>query len=260
MYRYVTLRWLAMKDYLVDAVILKSDRTREADRVITLYTRQVGKIRAMAHGVEKPTSRKRGAVQPFSHSKLLLRRGREIDTVSQGEGVELFPTLRQSLEGLARASYIAEMVDAFTVDEDPHGGIFNLLLETLGILGRGCDQIAARAFDIKFMSLLGYRPELECCVLCGSAGGERLWFVPGQGGVVCADCLSGPAGALAISKGSLATLKALLRWDMGRIYQIRPDPRTGGEIAGIMKKFIEFQLEKGIKSARFLELVEKGFA
>jgi hypothetical protein len=65
---------------------------------------------------------------------------------------------------------------------------------------------------------------------------------------------------LAISKGSLATLKALLRWDMGRIYQIRPDPRTGGEIAGIMKKFIEFQLEKGIKSARFLELVEKGFA
>ncbi|MCL5057752.1 MAG: DNA repair protein RecO [Actinobacteria bacterium] len=249
-----------MKDYLVDAVVLKSARTREADRVLTLYTRQVGKIRAMAHGVEKPASRKRGAVQPFSYSRLLLRRGREIDSVSQGEGVEIFPALRQNLDGLARASYIAEMVDAFTVDEDPNTGVFELLLATFDILGRGSDHIAARAFDIKLMSLVGYRPGLECCVMCGSAGGERLWFVPGQGGIVCAECGPGPGGGLEISRGSLETLKALLRWDIGRIYQIRPDPRTGREIAGVMKRFVEYQLEKSIKSARFVELLEKGFS
>lgn len=248
-----------MRDYLVDAVILKSIRAREADRVLTLYTRQAGKIRAMAHGVEKPASKKRGAVQPFSYSRLLLRRGREIDTVSQGEGVEIFPALRQSLDGLARASYIAEMVDAFTVDEDPLSGVFDLLVETFGILGRSFDHMAVRAFDIKLMSLLGFRPELDKCVLCGSPGGERLRFVPRQGGIVCAECFSEPYGGLDISRGSLATLKALLRWDMGRIHQIRPDQRTGAEIDGLMKKFIEYQLEKSIKSTGFLELLEKGF-
>ncbi|HBV95950.1 MAG: hypothetical protein JL50_04860 [Peptococcaceae bacterium BICA1-7] len=249
-----------MKDYLVDAVILKSARTREADRVLTLFTRQVGKIRAMAHGVEKPASRKRGAVQPFSYSRLLLRRGRDIDSVSQGEGVEIFPALRQTLDGLARASYVAEMADAFTVEEDPNTGVFELLLATFNMLGRGCDPIAARAFDIKLMSLVGYRPGLECCTVCGAPGGERLWFVPGQGGVVCAECSPESGRGIEIKRGSLETLKALLRWDMGRIHQIRPDPRTGSEIAAVMKKFVEYQLEKCIKSARFLELVEKGFS
>lgn len=246
-----------MKEYLVDAIILKSVRSREADRLLTLYTRQMGKKRAIAHGVEKPASRKRGAVQPFGYSRLLLRRGRDLDSVSQGEGIEIFPALRQSLEGLARASYLAELVEAFTPDEDPNPGVFDVLLETFRLLGGKFDSVAARAFEIKLVSLLGYRPGLEACVMCGApAEGEKIFFLPDQGGIVCAGCLPGAGRVLEIARGSLENIKALLRWETGRIYQIKIDPAAGKEIKNVMKAFIDHHLERGIKSRKFDDLVD----
>lgn len=245
-----------MKDYLVDAIVLKSVRAREADRVITMYTRQAGKKRAIAHGAEKPTSRKRGAVQPFSYSRLLLRRGRDLDAVSQGEGLEIFPAIRQSLEGLAAASCLAEMVDSFTLEEDPNTRVFDLLLDTFRLLGGKWDFVASRAFEIKFVSLLGYSPGLDECVVCGApVEGDRVAFLPGQGGIACPDCRKGPAGAVIISRGSLENIRALMRWETGRVHQIRLDPASGSEIREVMRQFIEYHLEKGIKSRKFQDLV-----
>jgi len=245
-----------MKEYIVDAIILKSVRAREADRVITLYTRQLGKKRVVAHGVEKPTSRKRGAVQPFSHSRLMLRRGRDLDSVSQGEGLEIFPVLRQNLEGLAAASYLAELVDAFTVDEDPNPPVFQLLLETFVLLGGGRDFVVARAFEIKLVSLLGYRPGLEECVLCSAPVEGKVYFLPDQGGIVCGGCLPDTGRTQEVSRGALETLKALLRWETGRVGRIRLDPAAGREIKNMLQLFIRYHLEKGIKSGKFMDLVD----
>jgi DNA repair protein RecO (recombination protein O) len=244
-----------MKVYLVEAIILKSVKTREADRLLTLYTRQAGKMRVMAHGVEKPASRKRGAVQPFGYSKLLLHRGKDLDSVSQGEGIEIFPALRQSLEGLAGANYMAELVDAFTVDDDPNPHVFELLIDTFRMLGGEHDFAAARAFEIKLVSFLGYRPGLESCVLCESpAEGEKSYFLPAQGGLVCTKCGGAPGHALEVSRGALESLKALLRWETGRIHQLKLSRAAGKEIKTIMEHFIEYHLEKKIKSARFQKM------
>ncbi|MFZ5649830.1 MAG: DNA repair protein RecO [Bacillota bacterium] len=246
-----------MKEYMVEAFILKSVKAREADRVLTLFTRQAGKKRVMAHGVEKITSRKRGAVQPFSHSRLLLRQGRELDSVSQGEGIDIFPVLRQSLYGLAGASYLAELVDALTPDEDPNAGVFQLLLDTYGLLGGDSGFTAVRAFELKLVSYLGYRPVLDSCILCGSPpSGGKVRFIPEQGGVVCAGCFSGPATGTEITRGALENMKTLLRWDMGRIHQLKISPLAGREIKNAMRKYIEFYLEKGIKSLNFEELLD----
>ncbi len=245
-----------MKEYLVDAIVLKSVRAREADRVVTLYTRQMGKKRAVAHGAEKPASRKRGAVQPFSYSRLLLRRGRDLDTVSQGEGIEIFPGLRQSLEGLATASYLAELVDSFTPDEDPNQAIFDLLLDTFRILGDGDQSNAAWAFELKLVSLLGYRPGMEACVLCGSpVEGDRVRFLPEQGGILCSGCLPGAGRVLEITRGTLESLKALARWETRRVHRIKIDPSSGREIKKIIRRFTEYHLEKAVKSGRFIDLV-----
>lgn len=245
-----------MKEYMVDAVVLKSVRSREADRLITIYTRQAGKKRVMAHGAEKPASRKRGSVQPFTCSRLLLRRGKDLDSVSQGEGIEVFPALRQSLEGLAGASYLAELVDAFTPDEDPNPRVYELLLDTFRLLGGKFDFVAVRAFEIKLVSLLGYRPGLDACVICGSpAAGERVYFLPDQGGIVCVQCRSGSDRVLEIARGSLENLKTLLRWETARVHQIKIDTASGSEIKNLMRCFIECHLEKGIKSRKFEDLV-----
>lgn len=246
-----------MKEYMVDAFILKSVKARDADRVLTIFTRHSGKKRVMAHGVEKTTSRKRGAVQPFSHSSLLLRQGRDLDSVSQGEGIDIFPLLRQSLDGLTMAGYLADLVDAFTPYEDPNAGVFQLLLDTFGLLGGDYGYTAVRAFEIKLVSYLGYRPGLDNCVQCLSPpSGEKVLFVPEQGGVVCAGCLSGPVTVVEISRGALENMKTLLRWEMKRIHLLKISPYAGREIKNAMRKYIEFHLEKGIKSVNFEELLE----
>lgn len=245
-----------MKEYLVDAIILRSVKTKEADRVLTLYTKQLGKKRAMAYGVDKPTSRKRGAVQPFSYSRLMLRRGRELDSVSQGEGMDLFPSLRQSLEGLAAANYLSELVDAFSPDEDPNPAIFDLLLETFALLGGKEASIAVWAFEMKLIALLGYQPGLDQCVCCGSPlQGDKVCFLPEQGGVVCVPCRN-PAGTdLQIHRGTLQTLKALLGWETDRIGCLRIDRACGQEVKRVIRGFIQYHLEKNIKSSKFIDFL-----
>ncbi|MCL6571296.1 MAG: DNA repair protein RecO [Bacillus sp. (in: Bacteria)] len=246
-----------MKEYLVDAIVLKSVRAREADRIITLYTRQSGKKKVIAYGAEKPASRKRGAVQPFSCSRLLLRRGRDLDTVVQGEILEYFTGLRQSLKGLAAANYLAELVDAFTPDEDPNPAIFDLLLETFRVMESGDRATAAWAFQIKLVSLLGYRPGLDACVICESpVPGKKICFLPEQGGIVCSGCRPEAGQGLEISRGTLESIKTLMRWDTRRLHQIKIDPSSGREIKKAIGHFIEYHLEKEIKSGRFMDLVD----
>lgn len=250
-----------MKEYLVDAVILKSIRAREADRVITLYTRQMGKKRVMAHGVEKPTSKKRGSVQPFGFSRLLLRSGKDLDSVSQGEGIEIFPVLRQSLSGLSKAGYLAELVDSFTVDEDPNIRIFNILLETFRALGGEFDFVAARAFEIKLVSFLGYSPALDNCMSCEvslEGEGKNVFFVPSQGGVLCSECISELGQSIVLSRGALKNLKALRGWPINRLHQLKISASAGMEIKNLMKHFIEYYLEKKIKALAFEELIDNG--
>ncbi|NTW06168.1 MAG: DNA repair protein RecO [Peptococcaceae bacterium] len=246
-----------MREYLVDAIILKSVRARDADRIITLYTKQHGKKRVMAHGVDRAVSKKRGSVQPFSYSKLLLRRGREIDSIDQGEPIEIFQDLRQSLEGLATASYLAELVDNFTSEDDPDPVVFNLLLDAFTVLKGDCSEVLSWAFELKLLSQVGYCPCLEECVFCDQpVKGDKVFFLPEQGGVVCNNCKTAEVPAILISLGSLESLKALMRWETRMLHQIRIGMSAGREIQAMIRAFTEYHLEKKMKSCNFIDLLK----
>jgi len=157
-----------MKLYKVLAVVLNSREMRDAHRILTLFSKEQGKIRVVAHGVTKPTSRKRGAVQPFSVTDFLLRRGRELDSISQCEGREFFPGMWADLDKMLYAGHIAELVDALTVDGDPHEAVFVHIIKTLRELDKTADpELVARWFELRLMALLGYLPDLSGCVNCG---------------------------------------------------------------------------------------------
>lgn len=246
-----------MKEYLVDAIVLKSIRARDADRVITIYTKQAGKKRVMAHGADKPTSKKRGAVQPFSYSKLMLRRGKDIDSVSQGESIEIFPEFRQSLEGLAAANYLAELVDAFTPEEDPDTAVYNLLLGTLRVMKKNDYQILIWAFELRLLALAGYRPDLDECICCSkTVQGEKVCFLPEHGGVSCWHCKEPELNSLSMSCGALESMKALIRWDIARLHQLKVSSEIGKEIGQVIRCFTEYHLDKRIKSLKFIDLLE----
>ncbi|HZK18801.1 MAG TPA: DNA repair protein RecO, partial [Clostridia bacterium] len=203
-----------MKLYKTSALVLRNNKLKDANKLLTLYSPDYGKIKAVAYGVAKPKSRKRGAVQPFCYSNFLLYRGKELDSVSQCEWIELFPAIRSDLNKMAYVSYAVELVDRFTVEGEPNKEIFKLLLYTLYYFEREGDESFLRIFEAKLIKALGYMPSLDSCVNCGTGPGKRdFYFSLGSGGAICADCKDAGGGGIPVTIGLLKILSLLFSWD-----------------------------------------------
>lgn len=244
-----------MKLYKADAIILRSRDCGEGNRILVLYSREYGKLRVMAHGVAKLSSRKRGAVQLFSRSQFLIHRGRELDTVSQCEVVEMFSALREDLGSISRASYITELIDAFVPEGEPNGHLFLLLLATFRLLAIKDPELLVRAFEIKTVGLMGYMPLLDACAGCGSELLKgSLSFSPAMGGVLCEACSLNAPEAMPCNRGQLEVLKILTNWDQSRLHQLKVGQSTRKQLQKLLQNHIRYHLEGELKSAAFISL------
>jgi len=243
-----------MKLYKVRAVVLNSREMRDAHRVLTLFSREQGKIQVVAHGVTKPTSRKRGAVQPFTVTDFLLRQGRELDSVSECEGLEFFPGLWADLDKLLYAGHFAELVDALTADRDPHEAIYMHIIKTLRELDKTTDpELMARWFELRLMALLGYLPDLTGCVSCGvELKGPTVSFSAPAGGLVCTSCAVG-VDSIPCHAGTIAVMHTLLRWDIDKINRLRIAQPTYGQLYSIMREYLQWHMEKRSRSMQFID-------
>ncbi|HZG48646.1 MAG TPA: DNA repair protein RecO [Thermoleophilaceae bacterium] len=186
--------------FKTEAIVLRSIRYGEADRVLHLYTADRGRVGAVAKGVRRVKSRLGGRLEPLSRVQLVLHQGRgELCTVSQADTVHAHPALRERREALERASQACEAVLRLLDSTDPNRPAYNLLCNQLALLDaqpeRAC-RGQALAFRIKLLLAAGFAPELAGCASCGEA--EQLGaFSPSAGGVVCAGCEAGsfPLGA-----------------------------------------------------------------
>ncbi|MCG9967055.1 DNA repair protein RecO [Pelotomaculum terephthalicicum JT] len=242
-----------MKLYKIEAVVLRARDCGNADKLLILYSREQGKIKVMAHGVSKPASRKRGATQLFSHSRFLVSRGRELDSISQGEAIEMFSSLRDDLVKIVRVSYLAELVDVITPEGEPNTPLFELLLTTMKLLDAGDAELLTRSFEIKAVSLLGYRPVLEQCANCQGPVAGRPAFSPAIGGVLCETCRPADPAAMSFNRGMLETLKLLLRWHPAKLSRLKIEGSVRSQIRSLLHAYIRYHLERDLKSAAFFD-------
>lgn len=248
-----------MKLYKVRAIVLSSRKMRDAHRILTLFSREHGKIRAVAHGVAKPTSRKRGAVQPFCHSLFMLRRGRELDSVDQCEGQEIFPALWSDLDRMTWAGYATELVESLTVEGEPNQAVFHLLLQTLGLLETTAQlELVARGFELKLLTILGYRPHLDTCVNCNEdLKSGRTIFSPAAGGLVCSSCAT-PEGGVPSGGETVAVMRVLLHWDLNKIERLHVSDTARREMKTALERYVQWYLEGRLRTLRFMEQVRHG--
>ncbi|SFH12409.1 DNA replication and repair protein RecO [Desulfotomaculum arcticum] len=246
-----------MQLYRVQAIVLNSYEMRDAHRVLTLYTREKGKVRAVAHGVAKPTSKKRGAVQPFCHTDFLLRRGRELDSVSQCEGREIFPALWADLDLMSYAGHATGLVDRLTADGEPDQHIFSLLLGILRVLEKTKKpELAIRSFELRLVSLLGYLPHLDSCTNCGETNlSPNSYFSPGAGGLVCRNCRTPGTADCFCGGEAVSVLKALLNWELVTVERIRITRQAGAQIKLIMTEYLKWLTERRSGPLEFMEKV-----
>jgi DNA repair protein RecO (recombination protein O) len=180
--------------FKTEAVVLRSIRLGEADRVLHLYTAEYGRVGAVAKGVRRVKSRLGGRLEPLSRVQLVLHQGRgELCTISQADTVHAHAALRERRDSLERGTQACEAVLRLLDSSEPNPLAYNLLCNELALLdadpAHAC-RSQALAFRIKLLLAAGFAPELASCATCGDA--EHLGgFSPSAGGVVCAGCEAG---------------------------------------------------------------------
>lgn len=241
--------------YKTEAIVLRQRRLGEADRILTLYTPIHGKLNVKARGVRKTTSRMAGHLQPLTRCMLQLARGHTSDVVAGCETLESFQPLRDDLNHLSRAFYVAELVDRITPERSPGIATYRLLLETLRHLRETIDlDLALRYFEMRLLDQSGFRPELERCVDCGVAlRPEQHLFAPRNGGALCRACPPEPAGARPLSLNALKVLRLLQRGSYNEIARLKMAPVLAQEIERHLRSYIVCVLERDVNAAAFIE-------
>ena len=241
----------------------------EADRILTLFTPERGKVRAVAKGIRKPRSRKAGHLELFTCVKLLLAVGRDLDIITQAEGVDPYRPLRDDLLRSAYGAYMVELLDRFTPDAEENSELYSLLRQGL-TWAATADHLglAARYYELHLLGLAGYQPQLRRCVACGrELAAEDQFFSAMEGGVVCPACAEERARRGAVTAPrlplSLAALK-LLRFMQANPYAkvaaLSVSARTQTEVEFLLARYITETLERQLKSVEFLKLIRRGEA
>ncbi len=249
----------AIRVYKTPAIVLRQRKLGDADKIITLYSANYGKIDAVAKGVRRPRSRLAGHVEPLSHATYLLARGRNLDIITQAETIESFQALRDDLDRLGPALYAAELLDRFTELRSENFALYRLLLDAMRRLASGGDIGAPlRFYEMALLDALGFRPELRACVTCRS----RLepvtnYWSPPAGGVVCPSCLSGETSVRPLSVSALKVLRALQDGPYAEAARIAVGPDLAERLERAMRDYVRFVLEQDVRSAAFMDAVRR---
>lgn len=246
------------KLYRTEAIVIRRTNIGEADKILTVYTPGKGKLKLVAKGVRRTTSRMGGHLELFMHCKLLVAKGRNLDLVTQSETINPFINLRNNLALFAYACYGLELLDRLTEEEGSENyPVFSLLSEFLEALDGGHDPITTtRAYELHLLGYLGYRPQITRCVRCNNDLEPVVnYFSPELGGALCPACGNIERRSIEVSVDGLKVLRYLQKNNFASGPRLRLKPELRNELEHIMRSYTRYLLERDLKSAEFVHNV-----
>lgn len=238
--------------YRDEAIVLRTHKLGEADRIITLLTRHHGRVRAVAKGVRRTTSKFGSRLEPFTHVDLQLAEGRNLDIITQAETKSAFSAgLGADYERYTAGTAMLETAERLVSEEkQPSIQQFLLLVGGLRAMAAG-ERNPGQVLDsylLRSLSVAGYAPSFDACAHCGIEGPHR-WFNPSMGGMLCTTCRL--PGSASPSPQVIAVLGALLAGDWPVVEAA--DPRQLREASGLVTAFLQWHLERGLRSLEHVE-------
>jgi len=252
------------------AVVLRTVDYGESDRVVSLLTRERGKVAAFARGARASKRRFGGALESFTLLDAELRERRSgdllgLDAVSVTRG---FGAIRGDLTRIACASYACELCLELLRDAEPHPEFFDLLVELLSRLDVGPGRAGLlRAFELGALRSAGFMPRLDACARCDRpappAGSPpvptHVQFDPAQGGLLCSRCAAfASPGALRVRIETTWALRHFQEGGLAASEGAPLEPELAAEARQLLARFLEHQLGRSLGSARFLDEVAPG--
>ena len=232
-----------------EAIVLRTYKLGEADLICVLLTKDHGKIRAVAHGVRRASSRLGARMEVLDHVDVLLAKGRtELQSVRQVESRGAFDHVRDDYERLAAALVIVEAADAATIEHHGDAQYFEMVRRALGSLAAAANpSVVAAAFLFKTLAHDGATPMLEQCASCGEEG-PLVAFDMTEGGLLCTSCRRGRP----VSPDAIALMRRILLGGLAGVLQ-EEQPRGAAEVASIAIEAVESNLGRRLRAARVLD-------
>ena len=241
-----------MPSYRAEAIVLRTHKLGEADRIITLLTRDRGKIRAVAKGVRRTKSKFGARLEPFSRVDLLVFAGKNLDIITQAESLNSYgQDLALDYSLWTAGQTMLETADRLTPEETISAESQYLLLvgalRTL-VSGEHTASLVLDAYLLRSMSMAGYSPSLEACITCGAAGIQPFFHVA-TGGALCV--AHRVPGSVAPRAEAMELMQALMSGDWGIADQAQTRDRN--EVSGIVAAYVQWHLERGLRSLALVD-------
>jgi DNA repair protein RecO (recombination protein O) len=247
-----------MAQQVTQAIVLHTTDYGELDRIASLYTREFGRIRAIAKNAKRSQRRFGSSLEPFTHvdAFLVVREHQGLVRLERCECIAAFPELARSIHTVAYGHYLLELVQLLTPERQHGPGIFELLLHFIGMLrDNAFRKELIPVFELRLFALLGYQPQLGHCVICRQPFtlAHTYRFSVQRGGIVCSACREGGDGMLPLSKGTIRIFQQAQTLSLLKLHRIFLSPAEHEEGRRICVKFLEYHLERKPKSLAVLE-------
>ena len=253
-----------MKEQFTTNVInLKSYNISEADKIIVMYSKEKGLIKGVAKGIKKVTSKLGGRMDMLVANKLMINKGKTLDTICQAEALNTFFNLRNDMNKLFYAMYCSEIVANFGIENDPNSEeIYNLFYTFLEKISSAKTKtetmLCVLRFQLKIMAIMGYSLELHDCVKCmKEPNSQEIYISIEQGGILCKECATDICKKIRIPEKIKEFLSTMLIEDFNTHtkYDELATEKICDTCINLLKNYIEFYSPKKFKTTQMLESI-----
>ena len=247
------------KTYRCEAITLSYTPLGEADLLVTMFTREQGKIRAVGRGARRSTSKLVGHLEPLTAVRMSMAHGRNLDMISQAEVVESFAALKENLAAITKGWYLAELVDGFGPEASANPELYWLMIDALrAVEADPASDMPLRAFELHLLQVSGLTPELYHCVECRQELEPHAHrFSPNLGGTLCPDCSPDDAHLRPLSLRALKVLRLFDRSTISEACKLTVGDDLAEELKSLLSTTVGYWLGKEIRSNSFLERLHK---
>lgn len=247
-----------MSIHKTEALVLNKWDFRETSLIVNLYTREFGKMSGLLKGIRTEPAKFASTLEPFSHNDVVFYKkiNSALHLVSQCDIKDNFDMVRQSIHKVGTASLMTELIDALMPQEDKNEDVFNLALTSLKELeiNQNSEKVMT-IFKIKMLAFSGFKPHLDSCVSCGARISGHSKFSSALGGLLCTQCYPKDLKARTIFRGTVASILHIEKNEFKNNLNLGMNPQIKKELDAILNSFLNFHLEKELKSQKVLNKI-----
>ncbi len=239
-------------------LILRETEYKETSRILTVLTEKEGKLTVSARGAKRRGSMVAASTQFLSYSELILFFNKDRYTLTEARSVELFPGLRESLEGLSLGAYVAELLDSVSDEDAPNPELLPLGLNALYAISAGKRQldVVKGAFEMRLMCLSGFGPRLDCCAVCGRTDPERPILSLSGGLLCCTSCAEEVHGSERLTPSVLEALRYVTSAPAKRLYSFALADRERALFSRVCESYLLTQLGHGFRTLDYYKSIK----